>query len=266
MSSPRIRQKFEARSAEGKKVLIAYLTVGYPNLEVSYQCALAALEAGADILELGVPFSDPTADGPVIAKASFEAIQSGGSLREAIALGSRLRKVRQEPLVLFSYYNPLLSYGEAKAASDWAEAGGDGLLVVDLPPEEGDSLREQASARELSIIPLIAPTTDEARAKKILGRGASGFIYYVSVAGVTGTGAAPLAEAGAHAAELERLSSIPAVVGFGIGTPEQARQAAEAGASGVVVGTALIRTITAGDPSDAPRRVADLVRALRAAL
>lgn len=266
MTSPRIRQKFEAQRAEGKKVLVAYLTVGFPNLEVSYECALAALDAGADILELGVPFSDPTADGPIIAKASFEAIGQGGSLKAALALQERLRKVRDEPVVLFSYYNPILSYGDAELIAEWARVGGDGLLVVDLPPEEGAVLRREAAAAELSVIPLIAPTTGPLREKKILEAGASGFVYYVSVAGVTGSGVAPLAEAGRHAAAIEKEFGIPAVVGFGIGTPEQARLAAAAGASGVVVGTALIRAIMDSPPGDEARRVREMVRSLRTAL
>lgn len=265
MISNRFVPTFERTRREGKTVLVAYVTVGFHGVETSFQCALSALEAGADILELGVPFSDPTADGPVISKASFEAIQSGGSLRAALSVLRRLRELRSEPILLFSYYNPIVAFGEMRLVREVAEAGGDGLLIVDLPPEEGQALRSAAVQAGVSMIPLIAPTSGAERETTIT-KGASGFIYYVSVTGVTGSSAAPLEKAGRHAAALEAKFSLPVVVGFGIGNVEQARAARGAGASGVVVGTAIIRAIAAAEPGDEALRVGELVHDLRAGL
>lgn len=266
MTLDRIESSFRELAAEGKTALIAYLTVGYPNVDESFECALAALEAGADLLELGVPFSDPTADGPVIAAAMYEAIGQGGSLRAALEVARRLRERTEKPLVLFSYYNPLLTFGEEELPAAAAASGVDGLLVVDLPPEEGASLRAAAVRSELALVPLIAPTSGREREELIL-RGARGFVYYVSVTGVTGFGAAPLEEAGREAQALQELSGLPVVVGFGIDGPDKARRVAEQGARGVVVGTAIVRAI--GDQQDRAARtnaVRDLVGSLRAGL
>jgi len=265
MTLSRIQETFRARRAEGRKVLIAYLTVGFPNVETSLACALAALEAGADVLELGVPFSDPSADGPVIAKASFDAISQGGSLRAALGVLREIRKQRAEPVILFSYYNPILAFGELELPKALVEAGGDGLLAVDLPPEEGAVLRSAMKAASLAVVPLLAPTSGPAREKVAVSQ-AEGFIYYVSVAGVTGSGVAPLAEAGEHARRLEEQYKLPVVVGFGVGTPEQARLAAQGGASGVVVGTAIVRAIGASPTGQEAASVRALVSSLRAAL
>jgi tryptophan synthase alpha chain len=264
VTAAHIRQTFAERKAQGKKVLIAYLTVGYPNLETSLSCALAALDAGADILELGVPFSDPTADGPVIAKASFEAIAQGGSLRAALTMLARLREVRKNPVILFTYYNPVLSFGETELPSALRQAGGDGVLIVDLPPEEGEALRKAMRAESLAVIPLVAPTSGAERERRAL-EGADGFVYYVSVAGVTGSGEAPLEEAGQHARLLEDAHQLPVVVGFGVGTPAQAKLAAQGGASGVVVGTAIIRAISEA-PGQEAARVRELVSSIRRGL
>jgi tryptophan synthase alpha chain len=261
----RIQETFAARRAEGRKVLIAYLTVGYPNLESSLACALAALDAGADVLELGVPFSDPSADGPVIAKASYEAIAQGGSLRSALGVLREIRKERAEPVILFSYYNPVLAFGEGALPEALVQAGGDGLLVVDLPPEEGALLRTSMRAESLAVIPLLAPTSGPEREKVAVAQ-AHGFIYYVSVAGVTGSGVAPLAAAGEHARKLEEQYKLPVVVGFGVGTPEQARLASAGGASGVVVGTAIIRAIGSSPRGQEAEAVRALISSLRAAL
>jgi tryptophan synthase alpha chain len=264
VTAAHIQQTFAARHAEGKKVLIAYLTVGYPNLETSFACAKAALDAGADVLELGVPFSDPTADGPVIAKASFDAISQGGSLRAALSMLTRLRAEHKQPVILFTYYNPVMRFGEAELPGALKAAGGDGLLIVDLPPEEGELLRSKMRAESLAVIPLVAPTSGAERETRVL-HGAQGFVYYVSVAGVTGSGVAPLAEAGVHARQLEAAHNLPVVVGFGVGTPEQARIAVAGGASGVVVGTAIIRAIS-GAPGHEVDAVSALVTSLRQGL
>lgn len=266
MTVQRIDTCFAELAGRNKTALIAYLTVGYPSVEESFECARACLEAGADLLELGVPFSDPTADGPVIAQAMYSAIQAGGSLRAALEVARRLREVSDKPLVLFSYYNPIVAFGERALPQAATAAGIDGLLVVDLPPEEGKELRSAAAQEQLACIPLVAPTTGPEREPRVL-EGARGFVYYVSVTGVTGSGKAPLEEAGRQARTLTERSGLPVVVGFGIDGPEKARRVAGEGARGVVVGTAIVQAI--GAAKDAPARVAavrDLVASLRAGL
>ncbi|HEX6272346.1 MAG TPA: tryptophan synthase subunit alpha, partial [Polyangiaceae bacterium] len=228
MGASRLEQRF---SASGKKpVLVVYLTVGDPSVDDTLACALAALEAGADVLELGVPFSDPTADGPVIAAAAYRAIHQGGSLRAALGVAEGIRRTRSEPLILFTYYNPIVAFGEEALASEAERVGVDGFLVVDLPPEEGETLRAAARKTGLAMIPLVAPTTGREREPRVLS-GASGFVYYVSVTGVTGA-KAPLAEAGRDAAALRERARLPVVVGFGIRTPEDARTVTKAGVDG----------------------------------
>ncbi|NLE87328.1 MAG: tryptophan synthase subunit alpha [Myxococcales bacterium] len=265
MTIERIDTCFSKLAAEGKTALIAYLTIGYPSIEESFECALAALEAGADVLELGVPFSDPTADGPVIAAAMYDAIRGGGNLRAALEVARRLRERSDKPMVLFTYYNPVLAFGEEELVAAATAAGLDGILVVDLPPEEGRGFRDAAARAQLAIVPLAAPTTGADREPRIL-EGARGFVYYVSVTGVTGTGEAPLAEAGRQARALQDRSGLPVVVGFGIDGPTKAREVAAQGARGVVVGTALVRAIGAAAPGERARSVADLIAALRAGL
>jgi tryptophan synthase alpha chain len=175
MTNGRIDACFAALKQNRRTALVAYLVIGDPNVEESLDCARAALDAGADILELGVPFSDPTADGPVNAAAAFRAIQHGGSLPSALEVAASLRKHSQAPLVLFSYVNPLLAFGEARVPAAAKNAGIDGMILVDLPPEEGSELRAGAAREGISVIPLVAPTTGRAREPRVLA-GASGFI------------------------------------------------------------------------------------------
>jgi tryptophan synthase alpha chain len=265
-SQSRIETLFARNKQQNRTVLVAYLTVGDPSLEDSEACALAALEAGADVLELGVPFSDPTADGPTIAAASYRALQRGGSLRAALALAHRLRQSSEAPLVLFTYYNPVLAFGDSELPKAAASAGIDGLLVVDLPPEEGAELRAAAKAEHLAFIPLLAPTSDRERERVALAA-ASGFVYYVSMTGVTGSAALDADAAGQAARALRERAGMPLVVGFGIDSPDKARQVADFGVDGVVVGSQLVRTIA--DAVDTQSRVAAVTRfigSLRAAL
>ena len=260
-----LEETFREHQKQGRTTLIGYLTVGQRSVETTLACAQALLAAGCDVLELGVPFSDAAADGPVIAQASFEATTTGGSLRAALHVLRKLRETRSEPVVLFTYYNPLVAVSEVEAVRNLAAVGGDGLLVVDLPPDEGAELRAAASEAGLAVIPLVAPTSGEAREASLI-QGARGFVYFVSVTGVTGSGSAPLAEAGRHAAQLKERYGLPVVVGFGIDSPEKARLAASSGASGVVVGTAIVRAIAQAAPGQEPEAVASLVRSLRAGL
>jgi tryptophan synthase alpha chain len=264
---PRIEEKLAKLAAAGKKALVAYLCVGDPNVDESVAIALACVEAGADLLELGVPFSDPTADGPAIARASERAIAKGGGLSATLRAAKAIRAKSDVPIVLFGYFNPLFVRGEAKAVADAADAGADALLVVDLPPEEGGDLRAAAKARGLSIVPLLAPTSSRARVEAVKRASPPApFIYYVSVTGVTGAAAAPLTDASAQAAAVRRDVGAPVVVGFGIDSPQKARDAA-AQADGVVVGTALVKAIEAGTtPAARLEAASGLVRALRAGL
>jgi tryptophan synthase alpha chain len=262
----RIEQCFASVAQQGRPALVAYLCIGDPSVADSEACALAALQAGADILELGVPFSDPTADGAVIAAASFRAIQRGGSLRATLELASNLRSKTTAPLVLFSYYNPIFTYGDEQLVDAAKAAGIDALLVVDLPPEEGQALRARARQAGLAMVPLLAPTSDAAREERAFAQ-ASGFIYYVSVTGVTGAKTLAASDAGQAAASIRQRAKLPVVVGFGIDSPQKAKAIAEQGVDGVVVGTAIVKAID-GAASTAQRRasVTDLVSGLRSAI
>ncbi|MCC6903505.1 MAG: tryptophan synthase subunit alpha [Polyangiaceae bacterium] len=266
MTVERLDQCFAACRAEKRPALVIYLTVGDPSVDDSVACALAALAAGADILELGVPFSDPSADGPVIAAASQRAIRAGGSLRAALEVARRVRLESGAPLVLFSYVNPLIAFGEERLPTALAAAGVDAVLVVDLPPEEGTALRAGLLRESLAVVPLIAPTTDPERERLVLD-GARGFAYYVSATGVTGLGDAPLSTAARRARAIADRSSLPVVVGFGVDGPEKAQLLARAGVDGVVVGSAIVKAIAA-EPDGAARvqAVTVLVSSLRRAL
>ena len=170
MSGNRLEGCFAALEKSKRTALVVYLVIGEPNVEESLECARAALDAGADVLELGVPFSDPSADGPVIAAAAYRAIHQGGSLPAALEVATALRKHSQAPLVLFTYMNPILAFGETRLPAAAKAAGVDGLLLVDLPPEEGAELRASAKREGLSVIPLVAPTTDREREPRACSR------------------------------------------------------------------------------------------------
>jgi len=266
MSIERLDECFSRCRAEGRPALVIYLTLGDPSLDDSLACARAALAAGADVLELGVPFSDPTADGPVIAAAAQRAIRAGATLTAALELARRLRAESAAPLVLFTYLNPLIAFGEARLPAALAEAGVDAVLVVDLPPEEGTSLRADLGRSGIALIPLVAPTTSEEREASVLS-GACGFVYYVSATGVTGLGDAPLARAAERARAIAARASLPVVVGFGVDSVDKARALARAGVDGVVVGSAVVKAIAvATDRETRSRAVTELVTSLRAAL
>jgi tryptophan synthase alpha chain len=241
----RLETVFSARKARGERVLVTYLCVGDPNADASFAHAMACVEAGADVLELGCPFSDPTADGEAIARAAQRSIANGGGLQRTLEVARRIRAASDVPIVLFGYYNPLFVRGELRAAEDAHAAGVDALLVVDLPPEEGAELRTRARELGLGVVPLVAPTSSESRVTGLAkSEPRPPFVYYVSVAGVTGSGTANLAEASTRAGELGRAIGAPCVVGFGVANADDARSAAR-DADGVVVGTAIVRTIEA---------------------
>ena len=237
----RIEERFKSLKKEGRKAFVAYLTAGDPDLETTAELIPALEAAGVDMVEIGVPFSDPTADGPAIQAASQRALMRGATLEKILAMIAALRRASGIPIVLFGYYNPILSYGTEKFAADAKTSGVDGILVVDLPPEEANELRRYTDPSGLDFITLIAPTTDPERARKILRR-ASGFVYFISVTGVTGMAAPRAEDVQRDVDRMKTMTALPIAVGFGISTPEQAAAIAPL-ADGVVVGSALVRLI-----------------------
>jgi tryptophan synthase alpha chain len=256
----RIAAVFARLAAEGRAGLIPYLTAGDPDLATTRDCVLAAADAGADLLELGIPFSDPMADGPVIQRSAVRALAANTSLRRVLELVAELRPRVAMPIVLFGYYNPFLQYDLAALGRDAAAAGADGILCVDAPPEEAGDLRAAARANRLDLIPLLAPTTPVARARMI-ARDASGFLYFVSVLGVTGARDRLPPELPAMIARVRGVTALPIGVGFGVQTPEQAGWVASF-ADAVIVGSALVRELEAGPAAEAPARVGALVASL----
>lgn len=240
MSTNRIDRLFADLRTNKRKALVAYLVAGDPDLESTAQLVPALAEAGADLVELGIPFSDPLADGIVNQLGCQRALESGTTLPKVLDLVARLRKARCEiPLVLFTYYNPVFAYGREKFEQDAAHAGADGLLLLDLPPEEADS--DLPPTDRLRRIVLVAPTTPEARLKEITRR-ASGFVYYVSREGVTGMQKSLPATLADRVSLLKKTTPLPVCVGFGISNPDQAGQVARL-ADGVVVGSAIVDRI-----------------------
>ncbi len=260
----RIDQRFVELGRAGKKALCVYLCVGDPSLEASAYLALEALDAGADLLELGVPFSDPTADGPTLARAAQRAIAAGSTLARVLDVAALVRARSEAPLVLFTSYNPVLVAGETRVARLARDSGVDALLVVDLPPEEAGPLREASAAEGLGVVPLVSPTSDAARIETIrrVSTPPSGapraFVYSISMTGVTGAHPSDLAMAAREAARMRRSFDRPVLVGFGIDSGASAKLAAGevfGGADGVVVGTALVRRIEQAGSADEQRRV-----------
>jgi tryptophan synthase alpha chain len=246
--SGRIAQKFAELRGRGESVLIPFIVAGDPDLEHTGMLVMEMEARGADIIELGVPFSDPMADGPANQRALARGLNSGASLSAILGLVGELRKQTQIPIILFGYFNTFFRYGCDRLCADAAQAGVDGLLVVDMPPEESRELAKPARAAGVDLIYLLAPTTPLERSRAI-ARSASGFLYYVSVTGVTGARAQVGADVEQHVRELSTITRLPIGVGFGISTPEQARQVG-AYADAVVVGSALSLLIEAHGKTD----------------
>lgn len=237
----RIEQTFADLRRKKEKALIAYVTAGDPSLEKTGDIITGLAGAGVDILEIGVPFSDPTADGPVIQAASQRALRSGTTLKDILNMIGSIRADLSVPIVLFGYYNPILQYGPRRFADDAGAAGVDGLLVVDLPPEEYAELRTCTDQAGIDFISLIAPTTTTDR-MKLIARRAAGFLYFVSITGVTGTAEPRPSDVAVELARIRSVTAMPVAVGFGISTPEQAESIAPY-ADGIVVGSAFVRLI-----------------------
>lgn len=239
MGRERIDAAFARAKGENRGALVTYMMAGDPSLEESFKALCALRDNGADIIELGAPFTDPMADGPAIQRAGLRALANGTKLTDVLALAARFRKDDQTtPLILMGYANPIHSMGYETFAKAAAEAGIDGTIVVDLPPEEDAGLREIYGRLGLSVIRLATPTTDEARAAKVAD-GASGFIYFVAVTGVTGAGSADPAAIAGKVAMVRRVSGLPVCVGFGVKNGAQAAEMAKI-ADGVVVGSAFV--------------------------
>ncbi|HVC44409.1 MAG TPA: tryptophan synthase subunit alpha [Candidatus Binataceae bacterium] len=263
--SGRIGAKFRALAARHEPALIPYIVAGDPDLEHTRRLVLELEARGADLIELGVPFSDPMADGPANQRAAARGLAAGATIPAILAMVTELRRTTQVPLILFGYFNPILRYGCDRLCADAARAGLDGMLVVDLPPEEARELARPARAAGLDIIYLLAPTTPLERSRAI-ARSASGFLYYVSVTGVTGARTRIATDLAARLSELRTVTKLPIGVGFGISTPAQAREVA-AFADAVVVGSAISQLIETHAGSDRlVEVVGDFAAALKAAM
>ena len=268
--SVRISKRFADLKAEGRAGLVTFITAGDPNLEVSSSILKQLPEAGADIIELGMPFSDPMADGPAIQASSQRALNNGASMIKTLDMVRRFREQDSDtPIILMGYFNPVYIYGVDKFVKDAAEAGVDGFIIVDLPPEETE-MRAPVENAGLSFIYLTAPTTDDQRLPTVVEH-ASGFIYYVSVTGITGTSSATTKDIAAALKRLRRHSDLPIVVGFGIKTAEQASDIGQL-AEAVVVGSAFVNKVTENLNEDGSAKegcvdaVLDLVREISGGL
>jgi tryptophan synthase alpha chain len=260
----RLRAAFERTAQQNRAALVAYLTFGDPDVQTSIDVVEAVARAGADVIELGVPFSDPSADGPSIQRAMERALERGASLPGALDAVAELRRRGIEtPIVLFGYYNPIYVMGPDVFAARAATAGIDAVLTVDLPIDELAELATPLAAHGVSVIPLVAPTSTPERIAR-LAAFAPPFVYYISLTGVTGSKAAAAVDP-ARLALVRTAAKAPVAVGFGIRTPADATRFA-AVADGVVVGTALVDRVAAGDAADAPTRVAALVADLAKAM
>ncbi|WP_298439876.1 tryptophan synthase subunit alpha [Geobacter sp.] len=260
----RIAGKFAELKKRGEAALVTFITAGDPDLAATEELIPLLAESGADIVELGVPFSDPMADGPTIQLSSERALAAGTTLPKILATVKAVRARTEVPIVLMGYYNPILSYGLERFAADAAAAGVDGVLLVDLPPEEGREFKACTDRHGLDLILLLTPTSDEGRIATVARR-ARGFVYYVSVTGVTGVRSSVEGSVASRVAEVKGKVPVPVAVGFGISTPEQAAEIAAA-ADGVVVGSALVKLFEAHRGEELRRELARFVSSLKRAV
>lgn len=258
----RLEHRYAQLKAEGRAALVTFITAGDPGYDTSLKVLKGLPAAGADVIELGMPFTDPMADGPAIQLANIRALGAKQNLAKTLQMVREFRESNSDtPLVLMGYFNPIHKFGVERFIAEAKDAGVDGLIVVDMPPEHNEELCDPAQAAGLDFIRLTTPTTDDARLPRVLN-GSSGFVYYVSVAGVTGAGAATLEHVQEAVARLRRHTDLPISIGFGIRTPEQAAAIARL-ADGVVVGSALIDHIAS---ADTPEQAIDGVLSLCSAL
>jgi tryptophan synthase alpha chain len=261
----RIASMFEAARARGEAALVAYVMGGDPDLATSRAAALACAEAGADLVEIGMPFSDPIADGPTIQRAAERALENGTTVADCLALAGAVRARSDVRIALMGYVNPVLSYGLDRFFTDAARAGVDAVILPDVPPEEAGEIRALASGAGVKVVFLLAPTSTPVR-RAAAAEAASGFLYFVSVTGVTGARRALADDLAAQVAEVRAVSPVPVVVGFGVGTAEQAHEVAGL-ADGVVVGSAIVsRLAEPGSRKERVERVRRFVRGLKRAM
>ena len=267
----RIDRRFAALKREGRKALVTFVTAGDPDYATSEKILLGLPAAGADAIELGMPFSDPMADGPAVQASSLRALKAGHKMHKTLDLVRSFRQTDKDtPLILFGYYNPVYIYPREAFLDDAKAAGADGLIVVDVPPEADEELCLPAIARGLNFIRLATPTTDDARLPAVLAN-TSGFLYYVSITGITGTAEPDVVAVHSHIARIKRSTRLPVAVGFGVRTPHQAKAIA-AGADGVVVSSALVDAVkkSLGPKGETTGKTAsnvlDLVKSLSQAL
>ncbi|MGL4397544.1 MAG: tryptophan synthase subunit alpha [Hyphomicrobium sp.] len=270
-SQTRIDTRFAELKKAGRPALVTFVMAGDPDYETSKAILLGLSGAGADVIELGMPFSDPMADGPAIQASGLRALKGGQTLAKTLALAAEFRaKDPNTPLVLMGYYNPIYVYGNARFLKDAKAAGVDGLIVVDVPPEADDELCLPAVAAGLNFIRLATPTTDDKRLPAVL-KNTSGFVYYVSITGITGAAAPVVNDVHKQVSRIKSATELPVVVGFGVRTGEQAKAIAR-GADGVVVGSAIVQAVEKSLKKDGKATagttaaVTDLVSSLSAAL
>jgi tryptophan synthase alpha chain len=255
----RIEKALQKLRTKNQKALVTFFTAGYPDTARGHEILFGLPAAGADIIELGMPFTDPMADGPTIQHANNVALAAGHKMQDTLTLVKEFRSKHADvPLVLMGYANPIFFYGIEKFMADAAHAGADGLIIVDVPPEEDQAWQTAARANALDMVRLITPTADQKRIQQITAH-ASGFLYYVTITGITGAGSAAEANVAKHIAEIRAETALPVMAGFGIKTAAQAAQLAEH-ADGVVVGSALI------ERAENPAEVLQFVRELKVAL
>ena len=257
----RIDQRFQDLKAAGKTAFIPYITAGDPTLAQTEKIVYALEEAGADIIEFGVPFSDPIGDGPVNQEAALRALKHDVTLKDVIALIKKIRAKSEVAILIFTYYNPVLAYGLETFAQEAAEAGADGVLCVDLPPEEADGYKSALDAHDMRTVFLMSPTSTDQRIE-LIAKQSTGFIYYVSRLGVTGEQADLAADLDTAVGNIQKHTDTPVAVGFGISTPEQAKKVASM-AQGVVVGSAIVRMIgELGESDETAPKVGAFVKSL----
>jgi len=259
----RIDDRF--KSLNGKKALVAFFTAGDPDLSASKDIFSVIEKAGADIIELGVPFSDPLADGPVIQASAHRSLQNGTTLGKIIELVKDIRSQSQLPIVLMSSFNPVFVYGQAKFVEDAVNAGVDGVILPDLPPEEAEKFLGFANAKSLDTIFLLAPTSTPDRIQTV-GKASKGFIYYVSLTGTTGTKEALAKNLEEKVSAIKNKVKLPVLVGFGISGPEQAKEAGQY-SDGVIIGSAIVKLIESySDPVERDKKIAEFISSIKAAL
>ena len=261
----KLDRTFAQLKKRGEKALITYVMAGDPSLQETEQLVVALEQAGADIIELGVPFSDPIADGPVIQQAAERALRSGTTLQSILAMVARLRSKTQIPLVLMAYYNSIHAFGPERFCLEAAQAGVDGLIMPDMPPDESGPIKGPAAAAGLPLIFLLAPTSTAER-RTFVARQSQGFVYYVSLTGITGAKLVNVADVAKNVGKIRKVTKVPVAVGFGVATPEDAAKVA-AIADGVIVGSAIVKQIAAHQQKpEMVKQVAAFVRSLKTAM